>query len=97
MKLYTVSFISRSNPNEVFTPDNAYVGDHLERAKEQAEEFRHNIVRFAAYANEYNVCVTDGTGAVLYSQPFVEHQESPKKEGERREKWNEEKKGSTSV
>ncbi|MEG1617766.1 MAG: hypothetical protein RR202_13240 [Bacteroidales bacterium] len=92
MKLYTVSFISKKNPDEIFTPEDSYVGDNKDRAHEVAEEFRHNVKRFAAYAADYDVCVVDKTGAVLYSQPFVKVQEPEKQVGERREAWDKEKK-----
>lgn len=92
MKLYTVMFISTKDPDTFFVPEDAYVGDNKDRALEQAEEFRHNLARFADYTQGYNVCVTDKTGAVLYSQPFVKKEEPPKKEGERREHWDQEKK-----
>lgn len=89
MKVYTVGFIAKNNPDNVIAPDDAYVGDNLDRAKEQAEEFRHNVTRFAQYQKDYDVCVMDKTGHLEYQQPFVKKQEAPANEdkGHRREEW----------
>lgn len=96
MKVYTVGFIAKKNPDEVTTPDDAYVGDDINRAKEQAEEFRHNLKRFADFVDKYNVAVWDKTGHIFYQQPFVKVQEPPANEdkGARREKWEGEEKKS---
>ena len=90
MKLYNVTFIAKDGT--AYSPEDAYVGDNKDRAIEQAEEFRHNPKRFAQYVADYEVCVVDGTGFTLYSQPFVKENEPEKKEGERREEWDKEKK-----
>ena len=91
MTLHNVSFISKDG-NDFNSPETAYVGDNKDRAIEQAEEFRHNVKKYEQYAKDYNVCVTDGTGFTLYSQPFVEKDEAEKQEGKRREEWDKEKK-----
>lgn len=90
MKLYSVTFVAKNDADDFYAPEDAYVGDNKDRALEQAEEFRHNIKRFADYVRDYNVCVVDRTGATIYSQPFVKVQEPQSHEGKRREKWDEE-------
>ena len=93
MKLYVVGFISKNDPNDFVAPQDAYSGDNLDRAKEQAEEFRHNVKRFADFEADYDVCVMDKTGHMFYQQPFVKKQEAPANEdkGHRREEWDKEK------
>ncbi|MEG0949260.1 MAG: hypothetical protein RR212_08295 [Bacteroidales bacterium] len=94
MKLYTVGFMAKNNPDDFVAPDDAYVGDNIDRAKEQAEEFRHNLKRFSDFKDKYDVCVMDKTGHLFYQQPFVKEQETPANEdkGHRREEWDKEKK-----
>ena len=93
MKLYTVGFLSLTDADDFRIPDDAYVGDNLDRALEQAEEFRHNPQRFHSFIEKYHVVVMDKTGHVFYSQPFVkEERPSPTEDaGKRRENWNKEK------